>query len=125
MNKVKHRPQGQDYSQWAGEEKKQAYSVVCSLTSLHFLQSEGNCQPKTAVVWTNIIYLFENLNCLSAGSAVRDSVSGCCWYVFRQARTKSAFSRVQHEEKQNESCLLMSLHKPSCVLNMLAWMGLL
>lgn len=29
MNKVKHRPEGQDYSQWAGEKKK--LTVFCAL----------------------------------------------------------------------------------------------
>lgn len=77
MNKVKHRPRGQYFSQRAGEKRNQALSVASSLTSLCFLQTEGNCQPKTSVVWTDV-YLFNNLKPTSAGPpAGTPSVGGC------------------------------------------------
>lgn len=46
MNRVKHRPRGQYFSQRAGEKKKKTLSVASSSTSLCFLQTEEKCQPK-------------------------------------------------------------------------------
>lgn len=97
MNKVRHRPQGQYFSQRAGEKK--AYSVVRSSTSLHFLQTEGNRQPKTSVVWT-AVYLFKSLKRLSAGSAA-GTVGECP----ARHNTKWAFPRAGYRKSGREAVL--------------------
>lgn len=105
INKVKHRPQGQCFSQRADEKKakrKQAYSVVRSSTSLHFLQTELKRQPKTSVVWTDV-YLFKSLKRLSAGSAA--GTVGECPARHTQSAPPPPFPRAGYRKSRREAVL--------------------
>lgn len=127
MNKVKYRPQGQYYSQWAAEkETKKKTSVQCSalLDITRFPADRRELSAK------NISSLDQCLSLWKPQMSVcRVSSQGHCqWlplaHVLPSTHTKSAFSRVRNQEKRERSCLLMPWHKPSCVLNILASMEL-
>lgn len=118
MNRVKHRPRGQYFSQRAGEKKKKDAERCELLDITLFPADRREVSAKKHRSFGPDVYLFNNLKRLSAGPAAgTPSVGGCP----RQARANWAFSHAGRREKRKGSRRLMSWLKGSCVLNMLGY----